>query len=497
MGANYGRDMFNQLQEALIKIEQLSAKVQRIETETENKYLKIIYEKDAEIARLTVENATLKERVWKLETEVDRLRKQLNNNSSNSSTPPSQDQKPGRPNAYNSREKSGKKNGGQKDHEGHYLSKAEIEAKIASGEITHRVVNHGHACGNRRYISKYIIDIKLETTATEHRFYEDDDGDYGVPVGFHTDVQYGNELKTLAVTLVGQGIVASQRATEFIHELSSNAIRVSEGSIYNWLAEFDAKAVPVIAAIKTKLLNTPVMNIDETGARCEKENMFFRNYSDESHVMYTFNQTKGKKAIEEDGVLPIYAGTLVHDHNTVNYNYGLRNAECNVHIIRYLKANFECTYNLWSLDMIDFLTGLHRAKKLAMSFGLNEFDEWDRNGYSRRYDEIIAAGFSAMENTTSRVYKKEEKKLLNRLRKYKDNHLLFAWDFAVPFDNNESERDLRIVKTKSKVSGCFRSLVGAKRYANLMSIAKTAIKQGLSPVSVIRNLFASVPLGLG
>lgn len=497
LGANYGKDMYKQLEEAFMKIEQLNAKVQRIEIETENKYLKIIYEKDAEIARLSAENVALKERVGKLESEVERLRKQLNNNSSNSSLPPSGDQKQGRPNVFNSREKSGKKSGGQKHHQGHYMSKAEIEHKIASGEIAHKIVNHGEPSQSRRYVSKYIVDTKLETTATEHRFYEDEAGDFQVPVEFRTDVQYGNELKTFVVTLIGKGIVASQRAAELIHELSSNIIRVSEGSIYNWLSEFDTKAQPVIMGIKTKLLNSPVMNVDETGARCEKENMYFRNYSDEGHVLYTFNQTKGKKAIEEDGILPIYAGTLVHDHNTVNYNYGLRNAECNVHIIRYLKANFEYTYNIWALDMMDFLTGLNRAKKLAMSFGLTEFDQEDRNRYSRRYDEIIAAGFSSIENTTSRVYKKEEKKLLNRLRKYKDNHLLFAWDFTVPFDNNESERDLRIVKTKTKVSGCFRSLKGAKRYANLMSILKTAVKQDLSPVSVVRCILSSSPLALG
>jgi len=70
---------------------------------------------------------------------------------------------------------------------------------------------------------------------------------------------------------------------------------------------------------------------------------------------------------------------------------------------------------------------------------------------------------------------------LNRLKKYRDNHLLFAADFAVLFDNNLSERDLRLLKTKTKVSGCFRSLDGAKNFATLMSVIKTATKQNTSP----------------
>jgi len=95
-----------------------------------------------------------------------------------------------------------------------------------------------------------------------------------------------------------------------------------------------------------------------------------------------------------------------------------------------------------------------------------------------------------IKTTKSRFYQKEEQKLLNRLKKYKDNHLLFAQNFAVPFDNNLSERDLRMIKTKGKVSGCFRSLNGARVFANLMSIIKTAIKQNISPHLAVRSVFS-------
>ena len=94
-----------------------------------------------------------------------------------------------------------------------------------------------------------------------------------------------------------------------------------------------------------------------------------------------------------------------------------------------------------------------------------------------------------MKSTKSKFYRDEERKLLNRLKKYRDNHLLFAANFDVPFDNNLSERDLRMVKTKAKVSGCFRSLDGAKIFANLMSVIKTAIKQNLSPYRAVRAVF--------
>ena len=491
MGGNYAKDMFKQLENALLKIDELNNKVDRIEAETANKYLQIIYEKEQEIARLRAENAELKDRIAKLEAEIDRLRKQLNNNSSNSSLPPSNDNKPNRTKIFNSREKSGNKSGGQKNHIGYCLKKEEIQRKIEDGTLTHKVVEYGNPQANRRYVSKYVVDIKVDTVATEHRFYADDNGKIHIPEEYRADVQYGDELKTLTTILISQGIVASNRVVELIGEMSANAIKISEGSIYNWLSEFDKKVKPVIDGIKHRVLNAPVIHVDETGSRCEKKNMYFRNYSDEDHVLYTFNATKGKSAIEEDGVLPVYIGTLVHDHNTVNYNYGTRNAECNVHVIRYLKANYENTRNMWSCDMIEFLTGLNRTKKLAMAYGMSEFSAEDIEKHRKCYDEILCTGLANVDDTKSRIYKKDEKTLLNRLKKYKDNHLLFAVDFAVPFDNNMSERDLRTVKTKTKVSGCFRSIEGGKRFANLMSIVKTAIKQNRSPYKSVKAVFAT------
>ena len=171
MGGDYEKSMFQQLEKALLKIDDLSEKVQRIESETENRFLKIIYEKDAEIARLKAEDIVLTEKVAKLEAEIDRLRKQLGHGSSNSSTPPSKDTKPNKPNAYNGRGKTANRSGGQKGHKGSSLDKAAIEEKIRNGEASHEIKGHGKPCGE--FISKYIVDMKTQTVVTEHRFYAD------------------------------------------------------------------------------------------------------------------------------------------------------------------------------------------------------------------------------------------------------------------------------------------------------------------------------------
>ena len=258
MGGNYAKNMYKQLEDALVKIDALNTKITLIETETSNKYLQIIYEKDREIARLRAENAVQAERIAKLELEVDRLRKQLNNDSNNSSKPPSVDIKPNAPNTYNGRTKTGKKSGGQKGHKGKHLSRAAIEEKIAEGQIRRKVVNHGTPVGD--YVSKYVIDIKIETVATEHRFYSD----ANIPVELRPEAQYGCGLKAFVATLAGQGLVASNRIVDMLAAWTDGVIRLSDGTVYNFLSEFNGKAAPFVESTKTKLLNNAVLHVDDT-----------------------------------------------------------------------------------------------------------------------------------------------------------------------------------------------------------------------------------------
>ena len=261
MAANYEKNLFRHNQELITENETLRAKVAKIETETANKYLGIIDKLNETLEAVMLKCNALEERVAKLEAENDRLRKQLNNDSSNSSNPPSEDVKPNAPNTYNGRTKTGKKSGGQNGHTGKYLSRAAIEEKIAKGQIWCKIVNHGEPEGN--YTSKYVIDLKVEAIAEEHRFY----GNIRIPLEFRPDVQYGNEIRAVVATLSTQGIVASNRIVDMIASMSNGAIELSEGTIYNFLADFNAKAKSCIERMKTKLLNNVVLHVDQTGSR--------------------------------------------------------------------------------------------------------------------------------------------------------------------------------------------------------------------------------------
>ena len=255
MAGNYEKNLFRHNQELIAQNEKLKAKVARIEAETANKYLGIIDKLEETLKTVMQKCTELEERVAKLEAENDRLRKQLSNDSNNSSSPPSADKKPNAPNTYNGRTKTGKKSGGQKGHTGKHLDRAAAEEKIASGQVRCKIVDHGEPVGD--YTSKYVIDLKIEAIAVEHRFY----GNIRIPLEFRPDVQYGDEIKAVVATLSGQGLVASNRIVDMITSMSNGALELSEGTIYNFLVDFNTKAKSCIETIKTKLLNNIVMHL--------------------------------------------------------------------------------------------------------------------------------------------------------------------------------------------------------------------------------------------
>lgn len=489
--SDYSKDLFNQVQELMLKCDDLSHEVKTIEKRTEKKFKKQIKEMRKEykekidkledrVEKLEIENE-------KLKNDNDRLKKQLNNDSNNSSKPPSSDIKRNIP---NNREKSNKKAGAQNGHAGHFLSKQEVEEKIRKGEYKTEIIHRGEI--QKEYISKYILDLKVDVIAREYRFYKDKNGKYNIPKEFQTDIQYGNELKTLCTILNTEGIVALDRLANFVSCISHDKIHVSKGSIVNFMKEFNNKSMYIIEEIKNKILNSRMMYTDATTARVENKNICVRTHSTEEAVLLVPTYGKGKKYIEETNILNKYIGNLVHDHETVMYNYGNKHIECNVHILRYLKGCNENTQHKWAKEMRSFLRQLNEYRKELKGNGISELSANQLERYSKRYDEIIEKGYEENKKIKRKYLRQEEQRLLNRMKKYKENHIMFLYDFNVPFDNNMAERDLRHIKTKQKISGHFNSMEGMKIYSNVKSIIGTLKKQGQNFYSAIFNVYENI-----
>lgn len=484
---DYNNQVFKQLQEVMRKCDDLSQEIKQ-ERKIFKKEKKVLNEK---IEKLENKVEKLENENQKLRNDNDRLKKQINNNSNNSSKPPSSDIKKNIP---NNREKTTKKAGGQKGHKAYFLSKKVVEEKINNKEFEHEIIHMGQI--SKEYASKYILDTRISIVAKEYRFYPNKEGKIIIPKEYKTDVQYGTNLKTICAVLNTEGIVALDRLSDFVSCISHEKIKISKGSIVNFMKELDNKSQYIISNIKGKILNSELLNTDATTARCENRNISVRTYSTKKLTLLVPTYGKGKKYIEETNILNRYTGNLVHDHETVMYNYGNKHIECNVHVSRYLKGCYENTQNKWALKMRSFLCSLNEYRKKLKSKEIFKLEKEQLERYSNRYDEIIEEGYSENKKVKSKYLRQEEQRLLNRLKKYKENHLMFLYDFNMPFDNNLSERDLRHVKIKQKVSGHFNSMEGIKIYLNIKSIIGTLKKQGRNFCKEIYNIYENIPVAI-
>ena len=215
--------------------------------------------------------------------------------------------------------------------------------------------------------------------------------------------------------------------------------------------------------------------------------------SNKHSVMYVALQDKKISAMKASVLWEQFLGIFVHDHETALYHFGTEHGECNVHLERYLMKNSEESHNVWSNDMIQFLGSINKAKRKLMSEGKECFTSKQLASYSQRYNEILQCGYEQNKKTTGKYAKAEEKKLLNRLKKYKKNHLLFAYKFEVDYSNNMSERDLRKCKNRQKMAGGFRTLAGREMFCNILSVIETLKRRKMNIMENIMRIFQKDP----
>lgn len=516
MGGNYSKDIYKQLMEIMercdslekdlksvkssskTQIHSLNSEIKRLDSkcnklEDENASLR------QEVDALTKENSSLKKENSLLKEEIIHLNSVADNNSNNSSLPPSSDEKPSgkKANEYNGRTSSGKKSGGQKGHPGTMLSKKKIEEKIQSGSLEHAVENwvngipvyDARAIPDTDYISHYAIDLEIRPIAKELRFYADPEGNHHIPRKYLGEVVYGDTVKILAVDLYSEGNISLERIQKLISSLSGQAIEISQGSIFHFLKQFAVMGEQSLKQIERELLREKVLCTDATYTSTDGVRSYIRNFTSDHAVRFCPMDSKTIEAHEGIGLLNRYDGILMHDHETAMYHFGSGHAECNIHLLRYLRKNAEDTGNAWSTDMIRLLTDANNRRKELLE--RQEFFTGEEAArITDEFKDLLIKGYEQNEKTQHKYAASEERTLLNRLTKYQVNHLLFLYDENVKFHNNDSERDLRKCKTHQKMSGGFRKESGSKLYCDIMSIVETCKKKGMQVYENIGSIFA-------
>lgn len=485
MKSNYSKDIYKQLEETLQRLDEAEREhkedLKKQLQKQAQRYEKQLRSKDEKIAELrgtveqltkTVEQLTRtveaqNEKIDKLLEEVTKLRSKDDNNSSNSSLPPSTDQRKSA-NTYNGRKNSGKKKGGQKGHAGKTLTRKDIQEKIDSGELEPEIKVIGS--GRGEYITKYVLDLRVSTSVVEYRIYRNEDGRYPVPKFLKSDVTYGPQLQSLILALYSEGVVSNKRIRNLIEELSHGKLKIADGTVYNTCRRFSDRIDEEIQIIETELLGSDVLYTDGTVVTMNGHQYNIRNASTKEAVRYMALGKKDLKTLTGT-MLADYVGIMVHDHETAMYHFGTKHAECNVHLLRYLNKNKEDSGNDWGEELAKLL--LEIKEKRLSGLGAEQIAD-----YETQYDEIIAKGREQNKQTAPKWAKQDENALLNRLEKYRSSYLLFMYDPKAPFDNNLSERDLRKCKNRQKISGGFREQTGADMFCRILSFVETCKKKG-------------------
>ena len=504
MASNYDRQIFRQLEDVLKKCDNLSQEIKDLKVQHKNeifeleaKHQKEITELNNKIDTLQQENEKLKNENMILKNDNIRMKAIINKDSTNSSIPPSKDEKP-KTKKQNLREKTEKKTGGQKGHKGVTLTKQKVQELLNKPNVEKEIIIHGNRA-SKHCVIKYEIDTKTVVVVKEHRFYCNKLKELKLPKEFKPDVHYGAEFKALCNVMTVEEVISLERIEQFIEIITKGILKISQGSIVNWLKETSQKCRPVLKHIKISLKNSEKVSTDLTETKENEKKRYVRNYSTEKITLYIPSKSKKINWIKRQWILRGYTGYIIHDHDTGLYNYGLKekHVECNVHLRRYLKNNTELTGHAWSKEMDKLLLEIKAEKEKLLNLNINKFSTEKLEEYSNRYDKILEDGLKEHKADkkikASKYLRDEEKPLLSRLEKYKLNHLIFAYDFSVPFDNNLSERDLRPIKTKKKIAGCHRSYSGLKDYCNVKSIISTCKKQGINFFEELVNILKGNP----
>lgn len=403
-------------------------------------------------------------RINALEARIEVLENQKSKDSKNSSKPPSADGFAKRTKSL--RTKSGKKSGGQKEHPGNTLEwRAEVD------EVFIHPVLDCTSCGTSLEFVE-VLNLRcsqvhdlppIKLVVHEHQAQEKCCPCCGVlnqgklPAFVKSLVQYGPGLKGLMVYLMEGQLLPSERTRELLEEVIG--CEISEATLYNTRLRCYEELAAVEAYIKSGIQVAPVVHFDETGMRVKSKLMWLHVACNGWLTAYFIDSKRGQLAMDAIDILPNFEGVSVHDGLASYGKYDSIHALCNAHHLRELRFIVERYEQDWASDMITLLVEIKTNIEIAQVAGEISLTLTQLADFERRYHAIIEAGLIANPPPTidpdlpipkGRRKQSPPKNLLDRLTLHQSAVLLFMNNWSVPFDNNQAERDLRMMKLKQR-----------------------------------------------
>lgn len=423
---------------------------------------------------------------------INLLVNKLGLNSSNSSKPPSSD--PNRKKGVKKKTKGKKrKPGGQPGHNGTNLKPVDNPDSIETINIDKRTIPPGQY-KEVGFEKRQVIDIEISTHVIEYQaqILEDSQGKQYIaefPEGVTRPAQYGNKMKAHSVYMSQFQLIPYDRIKDYFTDECD--IPISAGSLANFNQEAYEKLEEFEEIAKKNLIQAEIAHADETGINVGGKRIWLHSVSNQDWTLFYPHEKRGGEAMKFVGVLPKFSGTLCHDHWKPYFEFPCAHSLCNAHHIRELERAWEQDKQKWAKKMQTFLVELNKATDKAGG----ELNKDEQDKYRKKYRAILAKGDEEcpppkiQKPKRGRPKKGKSRNLLERLRDYENETLRFMTDRLVPFTNNQGENDIRMTKVQQKISGCFRSIGGAKIFCRIRSYLSSCRKNGVMPTEALESLF--------
>ena len=432
-----------------------------------------------ELERIVIAQAA---QIEMLLARIAELERRLALNSSNSSKPPSSDGLRKASKNRSLRETDNKKFGGQIGHKGDTL-KPTITPDIIQEHNTEACV----ACGDSlqdiavtETIVRQETDVVVQKVVTEHRALVKicrcgTKNTGTMPEQMKAPVQYSANVRALAVYLTNQ-FISKDRISRMFEDLFQ--LPISDTTLIGFDEECAEKLVIFNEKILEIIKNDIVKHLDETGMRVAGKTHWVHVISTTLLTHYRINPKRGD-------LLQGIINKIVHDHWKPYFTLeDVIHVLCNAHHLRELRALIELDEESWALEMYSLLKDASQLKNPSPE---------QQQEISSRYDQIVAAGLNYHEALGPFKLNSRKRRtghnLALRLLNFKTEVLRFLYDSDVPFTNNQAERDLRMIKLKQKVSGCFRTFEGAQIFMAIRSFVSTVQKQNKNVFKYLSDLF--------
>jgi transposase len=310
------------------------------------------------------------------------------------------------------------------------------------------------------------------------------------PAEVRATVQYGPSVIARALYLHDYQLLPYQRTGQAMRDLFG--CQMSPGTLARNVSGCASRLVKTELKIKKKLRCTRVLHADETGLRVEQKCHYVLVASTERLTHYGCEARRGRGAIDEINILPGYCGTLVHD-GWLSYTYyqKCQHALCGAHLLRELTyfSELDERRKRWAEPIKQMLLEIKREVEEARTGGGEQLRGERVAAHTTRYEQLIREGLEANPPPEAAdTIGRQARNLLPRLERRKEEVLRFMTDFTVAFDNNQAERDLRMIKLQQKISGCFRSREGARQFCRLRSYLSTMSKQDRGALLALESL---------